>query len=270
MTTSEAEVASGARNLNENLRRIRAGQVDHMVAMFRSNEELLKKDDDHKPAKVPSVRLPWSAATGSPRSKILKRLALAFALCVFVYLFISNLPTDVPIRDRRRPVYYPGPDADKPRAPGPMPNLKPDRKPQWQSPRAPGSPTPDSATPPAPYGGPVIFQKLLQSLEAIYDTNGNSPVNKNVLFAAASLKSASLLLPMACKMGDELRNYVHFALIGGSGIDMDELRAVNGIDKSCQVIFHGMAPLTIVPCLGGSFQTDLSRRPTGLCNDISY
>lgn len=72
-------------------------------------------------------------------------------------------------------------------------------------------------------------------------------MNKNVLFAAASLKSASLLLPMACQMGDELRNYVHFALIGGSGIGMDELRAVNGIDKSCQVIFHGMAQLSLSP-----------------------
>jgi hypothetical protein len=65
-------------------------------------------------------------------------------------------------------------------------------------------------------------------------------VNKNILFAAANLKSAALLLPMACQMGNELRNYVHFALVGGSGIDIDDLRAVNGIDESCQVIFHGM------------------------------
>jgi hypothetical protein len=66
-------------------------------------------------------------------------------------------------------------------------------------------------------------------------------VNKNVLFAAASLKSAALLLPLACDMGNELRNYVHFALFGGSEITLEDLRFINGLDASCQVIFHGAA-----------------------------
>jgi hypothetical protein len=66
-------------------------------------------------------------------------------------------------------------------------------------------------------------------------------VNKNVLFAAASLKSAALLLPLACDMGNELRNYVHFALFGGSEITVENLRSINGLDTSCQVIFHGTA-----------------------------
>ncbi|KAK3294774.1 uncharacterized protein B0H64DRAFT_425431 [Chaetomium fimeti] len=220
-----------------------------MGNMFLTNEELVKKDDDHKPAKLPSIRPRWSAATGAPRSKFLKRLAMVFALGVFVYLFISNLPTDLPIRDRRHPVYRGRPEADQPHAPGPgsgrrpggMPKLY-DQKPQRQSPPPSNAPPTAPVPPQTPYSGPIIYLKLLPSLQAIYTTSGTSTVNKNVLFAAANLKSAALLLPMACQMGDELRNYVHFALLGGSGIDMEQLRAVNGIDESCKVIFHDARP----------------------------
>ncbi|KAK4039109.1 hypothetical protein C8A01DRAFT_36942 [Parachaetomium inaequale] len=219
-----------------------------MGTMFLGRDELGKKDDDHKPTKLPWIRPRWAAAAGGPRSKMLKRLAAALVLAVFVYLFISNLPTDVPIRDRRHPVYRPEPEsaAGTPRAPGPMPKLKlvTDPKPQrpLSIPPAPGPPAQDTAAPPAAYNGPIKFQKLLPSLQAIYSTDGSSAVNKNVLFAAASLKSAALLLPLACQMGDELRSYVHFALVGGSDIDMGELRAVNGIGESCQVIFHDARP----------------------------
>lgn len=217
-----------------------------MGSMFLTNEELGKKDDDHKPAKLPSIRPQWSAATGgAPRSKFLKRLAMAFALGAFVYLFISNLPTNVPIRDRRHPVYRDGSEAEKSHAPGTerRPGLMPkvhDQKPQQQAPPVLNNPPTEVVPAPAPYSGPLIFLKLLPSLQAIHTTGGTSPVNKNVLFAAANLKSAALLLPMACQMGDELRNYVHFALVGGSGISIEDLRAVNGIGESCQVIFHGM------------------------------
>ncbi|KAK4103594.1 hypothetical protein N658DRAFT_494095 [Parathielavia hyrcaniae] len=210
-----------------------------MGMMFFSHEELGKKDDDHKPAK-PHAR--WSAATGTPKNRMLKRLAIAFALGVLVYLFINNLPTDVPVRDRRRPVYHPESDPSKPRAPGPMPKLSTGRKPPTPN-LPPARPVqPDTAPLHAVYNGPIVFPELRSSLQAIYGTDGGSPVNKNVLYAAASLKSAALLLPMACQMAQELRNYVHFALVGGSDIDLQELRAVNGIDRSCQVIFHDARP----------------------------
>jgi hypothetical protein len=225
--------------------------------MFLTNEELGKKDDDHKPTKIPSIHPRWSPAAGSPRSKVLKRLAIALTLGIFVYLFIANLPTDMPIRDRRHPVYRPEPDAGRPRAPGPMPKLTADRKPQTPNHAPARPPQPDVVSPQIAYNGPLMFPKLLSSLDAISSTGGNSPVNKNVLFAAASLRSAALLLPMACQMADELRNYVHFALLGGSGIDMQELRAVNGVDESCQVIFHGMVHISDSSWVPGNSDIDL-------------
>ncbi|KAL2023399.1 hypothetical protein VTK56DRAFT_2756 [Thermocarpiscus australiensis] len=209
----------------------------NMGSVFSSNEELGKKDDDHKPAKIPPIRPQWAAAARAPPRKSLKRLAIVVALGVFVYLFVKNLPTDVPVRDRRHPVYQPRPVTDI--SPTPEPILKP--KPSQQPPR-PSTPLPEVAAPAASYTGPVQFRKLASSLQAIYSTGGQYASNKNVLFAAASLKSAGLLLPMACQMGAELRNYVHFALMGGSEMDMGQLRAVNGIDDSCQVIFHDARP----------------------------
>lgn len=256
--------------------------------MFLGNEGLGKKDDDHRPTKIPGIRPPWRAAKTS-RSKILKRLAIAFALGIFVYLFVRNLPTDVPIRDRRRPIYRPQTETDKLLAPGPMPKLTPDSMPKLApdsmpkltpdpKPQSPMPPPPDPPQPPPPppsdptssqtaYNGPLLFQKLRPSLEAIYTTGGGSAVNKNILFAAASLKSAALLLPMACRMGDELRNYVHFALIGGSEIGVEDLRAVNGIDESCQIIFHGMAHSLYSH---GGLPLTTARCPPGFCCNISY
>ncbi|KAL2131536.1 hypothetical protein VTI74DRAFT_4913 [Chaetomium olivicolor] len=214
--------------------------------MFFSKEDFSKKDDDHKRTRSSAMRSRWAAATSTPTRKTWKRLAIVLALGVFVYLFISNLPTDVPIRDRRRPVYRPNDLSDRPRPPGPMPKLKSDKKLQKPVIDSSGPPSSDPGTTAAAagYNGPVFFPRLLPSLQAISsNTAGHHASNRNVLFVAASLKSAALLLPMACQMGDELRNYVHFALLGGSSeIQMGELLAVNGIDESCQVIFHDARP----------------------------
>ncbi|KAJ2973102.1 hypothetical protein NUW58_g9025 [Xylaria curta] len=92
------------------------------------------------------------------------------------------------------------------------------------------------------FNGPFKFTRLAVSLQAISNTRGSQANNKNVLFIAASLKSAATLLPMACQMGAGLNNYVHFALLGRSSISMEQLWEINGIDKSCVVIFHDARP----------------------------
>ncbi|KAK4193760.1 hypothetical protein QBC35DRAFT_371239 [Podospora australis] len=248
------------------------------MGLFSSHadEALTKKDDDRKPGSSTKkskgglpTHAPWTPSTRAPPRKTLKRLGIAVAVALFVYLFIQGMPTDVGIRDRRRPIYHnddvaavrgrPGTGGRKVTpTPGAMPKLKPHRKPD--RPKAPPPPHEDEdeddqqrplvgqevdivpAAGGRTFDGPILFRKLAATLQAISDTQGYQAVNKNVLFAAASLKSASVLLPMACEMGAELRSYVHFALLGGSEIGMEELRAVNGIDESCQVIFHDGRP----------------------------
>ncbi|KAK3318539.1 hypothetical protein B0H66DRAFT_603121 [Apodospora peruviana] len=212
------------------------------MGLFLSNEEMGKKNDDHKPTKRPPIRPPqWNTARVPPR-KSFKRLAIAVVVGICVYLFIHNIPTDVGIQDRRRPVYHrPDPDDDLPvPEPIPMPRLKPAQPPAKPNKQV-AKPTQDSA-PESSYNGPVVFPHLAVSLQAIYSTRGAYTSNKNVLFAASSLKSAAALLPMACQMGVELRSFVHFALMSKSEISMDELRAVNGVDDSCEIIFHDARP----------------------------
>ena len=89
------------------------------------------------------------------------------------------------------------------------------------------------------YGGPLKLPALGQSLHAIGSTGGKQAKNRNVLFAAGSLRSAATLLPFACQMAFEHRNYVHFVLMGRSEISLLELLKINGIDTSCPLILHG-------------------------------
>ncbi|KAK9776767.1 hypothetical protein AB5N19_10645 [Seiridium cardinale] len=187
-----------------------------------SDEEMGKKDDDHKPAAVHiGLRTPgWQPKRG-PQRRLLKRIAIVLLVAGLVYLFIHNIPTDLgPVRTGR-PQYGT-------RRPGATSNNG-----------AAHSPTPgDGADAEPTYNGPPKFVALASSLHAIAGTRGGMLLNKNILFAASSLKSAATLLPIACQMGRESRNYVHFALMSRSEISIEELQSVNGIDESCQIIFH--------------------------------
>lgn len=223
-----------------------------MTSLFLSEEELVKKDDDHKPLKSSSMR----SLGRVPARQLLKRLALALAAGILVYLFVHNIPTDVPIQTRR-PNYVsqhvPPPAMPPPaRPPRPFPKMKP-KPPLPGDFTKPLSPPKKGVPPPKgpgggllpaakPYDGPIKFEKLANSLDAISGTMGGYHENKNILFVVSSLKSAALLLPMACQMGAELRSYVHFALMSRSDISIEQLREVNGVDDSCQLIFHDARP----------------------------
>ncbi|OTA63642.1 hypothetical protein K449DRAFT_432950 [Hypoxylon sp. EC38] len=206
-----------------------------MRGFFLSDEELGKKDDDHKPSKSSGgLRQPnWHPARGPPR-RSLKRIALVLIVATVVYLFIKNIPVLGPDARMRRPSYaYP---------PGLAPNAP--KRPTYERPQ-PAQPKSNnrlSSTPERTFNGPVRFLELAPTLQAISGTRGSMLINRNVLFASSSLKSAATLLPIACQMGSELKSYVHFALMSRSDIEIRELRKVNGIDDSCQIIFHDARP----------------------------
>ncbi|PTB45478.1 uncharacterized protein TrAFT101_000921 [Trichoderma asperellum] len=144
----------------------------------------------------------------------------------------------MPMYDRPRPP----PRYDTPRMEEDAPIIKTPKTPKPQAkPNDGGSKA--AADPSKPYNGPLKLPHLGPSLEAIMlETQGRMQKNRNVLFSAASLKSAALLLPMACQMATERQNYVHFALMSRSDISIKELLAINGIDKSCPLVMHDARP----------------------------
>lgn len=191
-----------------------------MSWLWRDDEEMAKKDDD--------IRLPahskhagqWQTAR-VPRRTTIGRLA-AYTFAVFLLLFVLG-----------KAIRSGGSDSYSSRYDPAGQNRPPKAAPQGG----------DGAGGEQGYNGAVRFPSLAATIHAIGGTGGNQPQNRNVLFAAASLRSASELLPIACQMAKERESYVHFALISRSDIPMKELLKINGIDSSCQVISHGKFPV---------------------------
>ncbi|KAI1481597.1 hypothetical protein F4774DRAFT_37149 [Daldinia eschscholtzii] len=209
-----------------------------MRGFFLSDEELGKKDDDHKSFKNGTgLRQPnWHPARVPPR-RSLKRIAIALVVAAIIYLFIRNIPVLGPNVQMRRPSYT-NPDLDATR------DTTAPKSPSYERPKPPTSRprTRPQNAPERNFNGPVRFLELGQTLQAIGGTRGTMMINRNILFATSSLKSAATLLPIACQMGIELQNYVHFALMGRSEITLRDLRKINGIDESCHIIFHDARP----------------------------
>ena len=208
-----------------------------MPWLWRDDEEMAKKDDDlgahrrsgHRHAPPGQ----WQSTRVPRRSVFARRIVytVIFAVLFFVvYKTVSS--TSNPLNDS-----WPSAESSQESSPGAF----------NQAPKRPSKSHDRGATRPRSYNGPIKFPHLGTSLHAITHTDGHMPKNKNVLFATASLQIASALLPMACEMADEQRNYVHFAFIGRSTISMSELLKINGIDSSCAVITHGTLPGSVFP-----------------------
>lgn len=172
----------------------------------------------------------WRAKSGPriPPRKTLKRLGLLLLVVVAVYIFVHNIPTDLGPRDSRRlpPPYSHKHTGGLFQPPAPNQNDIP-------------SDGRGNAVATRDFDGAVRFLELAETLHGISATKGQQPVNKNVLFMASSVRSASTLLPIACQMGRELRAYIHFALLARTEISIQELREINGIDDGCHLLFHG-------------------------------
>ncbi|RSL50461.1 hypothetical protein CEP54_011922 [Fusarium duplospermum] len=173
------------------------------------DEEMAKKDDDHH-IHGHNPRLPQWQATRAPRRRALGRLLayVAFASLIFYAVYSLILSPSESVTDRRQSA------PDREPAPGPRGGQ-------------------DKA-----YNGPLRFPELAKTLRNIQGTGGSYERNRNVLFAASSLKSVSTLLPMACQMSAQDQNHVHFAIAGRSEVPLKELLQINGIDDSCKLFLH--------------------------------
>ncbi len=166
-----------------------------MGSMFLSDEELGKKNDDHKPTKLPTIRpqQQWAPSRPSPR-QTLKRLAVVFLVVIIIYLFVHNISTDVPIRDRRRPIYQHG-DGEA------LESLQNSAAEEAERAAA----AEPSCAPGARRSSRTILMTGRSSfgpcrfLYEIGGTGGCHPTNRNILFAASSLQSAAALLQVACR-----------------------------------------------------------------------
>lgn len=194
-----------------------------------------KKDDDlyTKNGKASKSSAGWRSkpTARTPPRKTFKRLGLLFLIAIAVYVFIHNIPTDIGPRDRRRPVYT-----------QPTDSVHPQSGARTQTPDREFDTGERALRTTGEYDGPLRFLELAESLHGIGGTKGTQQVNRNVLFMAGSLKSAGILLPIACQMGKELRSYVHFALLSKDEIPLQQLKDINGIDPSCNILFHGTIP----------------------------
>jgi len=155
-----------------------------------------------------------------------RRVVLVLLGLILVYLFVHNMPTDLGTLDDRM---------GKPLRPGHVVQGA-------QAVKEPAGAPPRSANDevgPHYYNGPIKFYRLATTLRGVARTGGAKFDNRNVLFAASSLKSVADLVPMACSMGKADRNYVHIALLGRDPLPLDDILEINGIDKvSCPVYFH--------------------------------
>lgn len=197
-------------------------------AMLPGDEELGKKDDDHR--FVPARRTGWSIWNHTFRWRR-RRILLAIAGMGLVYLLLSSFGRGSATDLMGKPIvpdYAYDHHPDEPGEPsGPPPGV-----------RAARGITPHT------FDGQIRFYRLARTLrKAVHKTNGYEKTNRNVLFGMASLQSASTLLPMICDMSKWSRNHIHVAFFGREDIPIETLLEINGVDlEKCPATWHDARP----------------------------
>ena len=192
--------------------------------LFPGDEELGKKFDDHRSSdggSRPSPSRSWRAPIRFRKRRIVFTILAFLAL----YFFFKYLPIDLNPSSRTRT--------------------------SLGGKSATGLPTGPTGKPPRDaaqqeeagkhyFSGPIKFYKLAASLHGAATTMGLRSVNRNVVFAASSLKSVSIMIPMACEMARWRRNNVHFMVLGRDDISIHGIKEVNGVTADCGVYWHGI------------------------------
>lgn len=191
--------------------------------LFADDEELGKKDDDHRPNEDTMISSTFRALRLRR-----KRIWIGIVALCLVYLFVKYIPTDVPPVSKRIDTRF-GTSVGHGESPTPGDS-------------APLGPPPGISKPATEhyFDGPIKFYNLASTLGS---GTASWKTTRNILFAASSLKSASNIIPLACDMSNHNRNKVHFAIMGRDGITIDKLKQVNGVgDGDCAVIWHDARP----------------------------
>jgi hypothetical protein len=192
-------------------------------SLYHSDDDMGKKDDDHhKATRRPHAWQP-AAPVHVPSRRTFRRWVVLLLAATATWVVFRYVSVDLGFEshDASRYAHQGDPVRNGMRGVG----------------KAPGTTAPERT-----FDGPIKFLELAATLRTLTPMRGSLLRNKNVLFAAASLQSAAVLLPMACDMGRERRAHVHFALISRDPINIDELRRVNGVDESCDLNFHDARP----------------------------
>lgn len=231
-STTSILIALGA--LNDELvapskLRVAYQQMSWLGRILAGDEELGKKDDDHRP--LNGVASPsWSAPKPTPEPR---RRRIFYGICalLLLYVFVKNIPTDLGPASR----YAPSVPLDNQGKELPSDS----KSPPSGRPKRPAIP---SEAEEHYHDGPIKFYKLAASLHGVARLDGQHELNKNVLFAASNMKSVSEILPLACEMAQWKRNNVHFAIMGRDDMDIAEIKNINGIakaDDDCNIHWHG-------------------------------
>ncbi|KAJ5869842.1 hypothetical protein N7455_004783 [Penicillium solitum] len=204
---------------------------------LRADEEMGKKDDDHRPSDQSRFLPRQHRAIPRPR-----RILFAIIALVLVYEFFRHMPTDLkPAPDRFDPTIAKLREENLARLSGsdnspavpkpdtvPLDNLSPVK-------------VSESNRKEEAYDGMIKFYELTRSLPR-YKYSQKAP-SRAVVFAASSLHSVSDLLPLACRMAGQRLNYVHFTLMGKEEISIEGIKEVNRIrDSECPMTWHDARP----------------------------
>ncbi|RAL00927.1 uncharacterized protein BO80DRAFT_425322 [Aspergillus ibericus CBS 121593] len=205
---------------------------------FLADEELGKKDDDHRVR--PSHTQQWRPKQWKPPRP--RRLLLGLVALYLLYLFFKNMPTDLPpAPERFNPAFAQARQAA----------LQLQQQQQLPSLADTQQGPPDRVKSNTElnndhyYDGKINFYSLAKSLHRFQGQSSRygKPTNHVVIFAAASLKSVSDLLPLACQMATRKVNEVHFVLMGREDVSIEGIQRVNGLDDaSCPVNWHDARP----------------------------
>lgn len=193
-----------------------------------TDEEMGKKDDDRKPAPGPTT---WTPARIAPRRSA-RRLAVLLAFFAIIYFTYSLFRPTAEFRD-----YVPNYPTYEPAGPAHFNRVWPpsQSRPQKGEDGAAGQGSSGSRDGKTSLSLPALPSTLKEIAKV-----GDKEENRHVLFASSSLKSATALLPLACEMGRQGNNFVHYALMSRNDMSIRELKKIHGIDDSCGITFHGM------------------------------